>query len=241
MFYDRQIKYFTYKKNGERICSAGYVKLEVRNGSCNLGIHISGLRKEDSFTRMVLLRSASCEESLASIDLKAGSGKLELQLKPEFLTSHISYEQLEEIIIPVSPGCELHCEIKPAQRAIKKKQEESMIEEESEIRKEIAKREERGREENASPLPYESSEIDTSISIPSHIQVTSIPKMHEIDSTNCMEVIKGVENMQNGTQEDSTHDENACVFEHAGKDVKKEEIIQKWEQKRKIVKRRKIF
>lgn len=44
MFFDRKIKYLDYVENGARIHGAGFVKLELRNGKCDLQVQVSGMQ-----------------------------------------------------------------------------------------------------------------------------------------------------------------------------------------------------
>lgn len=41
MFYDRKIRYWDYRRDGERLRGAGFLKLEVRDGVCDLTIQLS--------------------------------------------------------------------------------------------------------------------------------------------------------------------------------------------------------
>ena len=55
MFYDRKIKYLDYLENGVRVRGAGYVKMEVRDGSLRMELTVTGLHPTDSFTRDIFL------------------------------------------------------------------------------------------------------------------------------------------------------------------------------------------
>ena len=112
MLYDRKIKYFEYRKKGERISGAGFLKLDVRDKICNIWIQISGLNKTDTFTKTVILQGNHRREELCRLDIQNGAGSLQLQLPAEDLCRGITYEQLETVTIPISAETELYCEVK---------------------------------------------------------------------------------------------------------------------------------
>ena len=53
MFYDRKIKYLDYYEDGVRVRGGGFVKLEARDTSLRLEVNVSGLYRNDSFTREI--------------------------------------------------------------------------------------------------------------------------------------------------------------------------------------------
>ena len=48
MFYDKQIRYLEYLENGEKIRSAGFVKIEVIEKVCNIQISVTGLHQRSA-------------------------------------------------------------------------------------------------------------------------------------------------------------------------------------------------
>ncbi len=109
--YDRQIRYLDYMENGQRSRGAGFVKLERRDGRCNISLQVSGLYRKDHFTRPLLLMSAEDERELCKLQLADGGIKTYL----EGLNSHsldgqgLEYEQLQGLRIPISEGKEIRC------------------------------------------------------------------------------------------------------------------------------------
>lgn len=109
--YDRQIRYLDYMENGQRSRGAGFVKLERRDGRCNISLQVSGLYRKDHFTRPLLLMSAEDERELCKLQLADGGIKTYL----EGLDSHsldgqgLEYEQLQGLRIPISEGKEIRC------------------------------------------------------------------------------------------------------------------------------------
>lgn len=114
MVYDRKIKYLEDIRNGERVQGAGFVKIEVRDSLCRMNIHVSGLHETDSFEKPVLLVHGDEEGLLCRIKLAGGRGDTgELCLDSASLgENRISYEELEEIRIPIAAGRELRCRLR---------------------------------------------------------------------------------------------------------------------------------
>lgn len=111
MFYDRKIKYFDYKQNGERICGGGFVKIEVRNGICSFDFRISGLHVKDTFTKQIYLVAWDKEEVLCDIHIKEGRGEKQISVSEKNMQGNMDYTQLRAIRIPIALGCELYCEV----------------------------------------------------------------------------------------------------------------------------------
>ena len=86
MLYDRKIKYLDYYENGERIKGAGFVKLEVRNGSLRMELSVTNLRPTDTFEREIMLYGEGREGVLGKIMISGGRG-----------TFQQSYSDLEQI------------------------------------------------------------------------------------------------------------------------------------------------
>lgn len=111
MQYDRKIKYFDYIKDGERIHSGGFLKINVRDNTCVLLIQISGLHVTDTFCKEIYLIGDGREVQLGFIEMRSGKGMLQLELSTNNLCHNISYEKLEAVSIPIGMGRELRCQI----------------------------------------------------------------------------------------------------------------------------------
>lgn len=111
MFYDRKIKYLDYLENKERCKGAGFVKIEVREETCNVAIQVSGLPGRDLCEKEVLLSDGQKEERLGTIKLAGGKGSLIL---PGLHRRHIGqtgigYDNLAGIRIPLGTNREIYC------------------------------------------------------------------------------------------------------------------------------------
>lgn len=111
MFYDRKIKYLEDRKDGEHIRTVGFVKAEVRGELCRMSIHVAGLHGTDTFDKSILVLGGGREGKLCDIKLVGGGGDTgELCFPSDRLgRGGISYEELEEIRIPLAAGRELRC------------------------------------------------------------------------------------------------------------------------------------
>lgn len=111
MFYEKKIKYLEYRKNGEKIQSVGFMKIEVKNGLCNLLIQVSGLPVLDNLRREVRIRGGKKETCLGEIVLQEGRGCLRMreQNAERLGQDGIRYEELEEFMIVIGKGRELVC------------------------------------------------------------------------------------------------------------------------------------
>ena len=109
MQFERHIKYLDYLEEGERVKGAGFVKLQTRNGRCDLQIQVSGMHATDSFTREVFLVTAEEEVLLGEIALNGGKGALCLyELEGSNLAgAGVPYESLLGIRIPIAAGREI--------------------------------------------------------------------------------------------------------------------------------------
>ena len=109
--YDRQIKYLDYMENGQRSRGAGFLKLERRDGVCNISLQVSGLYRKDHFTRPLLLIGDGQERELCKLQLADGGIKIYLEgLDSLSLDGQgLKYEQLQGIRIPISEGKEIRC------------------------------------------------------------------------------------------------------------------------------------
>ena len=122
MYYDRQIKYFDYKKGGVRLKSAGYLKIEIRDENCNLLLQIAGLPSAENGTGQVIGLWEDREEMLGNISLQDGRGNKELgfmcRRRPldndenrRGISDSFTYEGLQGIRIPLGADRELYCKI----------------------------------------------------------------------------------------------------------------------------------
>lgn len=111
MFYDRKIKYLEDRRDGEHIRTVGFVKAEVRGELCRMSIHVAGLHGTDTFDKSILALGGGREGKLCDIKLVGGRGDTgELCFQSDRLgRGGISYEELEEIRIPLAAGRELRC------------------------------------------------------------------------------------------------------------------------------------
>lgn len=103
MYYDRQIKYFDYKKNGVRLKGAGYLKIEIRDENCNFSMQISGLQSAENSTGKVYGLWEDREEMLGNILLQGGRGSKELGITRSSIPLAIR--------IPMRDDSELYCQI----------------------------------------------------------------------------------------------------------------------------------
>lgn len=110
MRYDRKLKYLEYRERGEKLKGIGFVKLEVRDESCNLLIHIRGMHETDTYHKKIYLVGAGREELLCEIPIEKGCGHMELPglLCHNLGDTGISYEQLDSILIPLGTGREIY-------------------------------------------------------------------------------------------------------------------------------------
>lgn len=121
MYYDRQIKYFDYNKDGVRQKGAGFLKIEIRDNVCNLSLQISGLLPVENITAQVYGLWEKREELLGNILLQGGRGSKELGFVRENKQQNVGrprgdagssvYEGLQAIRIPLTNGGELYCRV----------------------------------------------------------------------------------------------------------------------------------
>jgi hypothetical protein len=111
MYYDRQIKYLNYYENGERIKTAGFVRAVVRDDLCMMQIKINGLPFDGTFDRKVILKDADRESILWKIRIHEGEADTEEMTvnRRSMGESAMAYEDIEEILIPISDNKEVRC------------------------------------------------------------------------------------------------------------------------------------
>lgn len=119
MFYERNIRYFDYLENKERLRGAGFVKLEVREERCSMLLQLSGLRERDRGEKQVFLTDGKKEQLLGSLHLENRSGKLQLQelFRENLGSTGIAYQELTGIRIPLGGSCEIFCSWKKGEQA----------------------------------------------------------------------------------------------------------------------------
>ena len=127
MFFDRKIKYLDYVENGARIHGAGFVKLELRNGKCDLQVQVSGMHMTDNFKRQVLLIAPNTERLLGEVLLTQGKGGFCLRAMDgrDLAGTGIAYEQLSGIRIPIAAGREIYCSIQNKEEQPENRPEEA--------------------------------------------------------------------------------------------------------------------
>ena len=119
MFYDKQIRYLEYLENGEKIRSAGFVKIEVIDKVCNIQISVTGLHPSESCTREVHLLGMQDQGVLGSITFLSGKGSLGCRHIPaDKLCEEIGYEELRSIRISLGKNRELVCRWREDERQI---------------------------------------------------------------------------------------------------------------------------
>lgn len=155
MRYDRKIKYFDYIKDGERINSVGFLKINVRDNTCAFLIQISGLHVTDTFCKEIYLIGGEREAQLGFIELQGGKGMLQLELSTNNLCQGISYENLESVRIPIGAGRELRCQI--ADKQMQKTEEAEWQRENLNMNENLSKEEKLSKEKDEQSKEQETS------------------------------------------------------------------------------------
>ena len=120
MHYDKAIRYLSYLENGEKIKSAGFVKIELIDELCNIQINVTGLHPTENCTREVHLlgitptetadTTKSKEAILGEISLQNGKGSLIKRRIPiDSLCEGIGYQDLTAVRINLGKSRELVC------------------------------------------------------------------------------------------------------------------------------------
>ena len=109
--YDRKIKYLDYMENGQRVRGAGFVKLERRDGRCNISLQVSGLYRRDHFTRPLIFICGENEHELCKLQLADGGIKTYIEgLDSHNMDGHgMDYAQINGMRIPISEGKSILC------------------------------------------------------------------------------------------------------------------------------------
>ncbi len=120
MYYDKKIRYLEYLENGEKVKSAGFVKIEIMDEDCNIQVNVTGLHPSESCSREIRLIStapADAAESptqregiLGEIALQSGRGTLIRKRVPtDKLCEGIRYHDLTTVRINLGKSRELVC------------------------------------------------------------------------------------------------------------------------------------
>lgn len=117
MFYDKVIHYLEYWENGEKIRSAGFVKIEIMDQVCNIQVNVTGLHPTENCTREVHMIGEKAvndvdENSgvLGEIALRSGKGILIKKSLPlERLCHGLGYSELAAVRINLGKSRELFC------------------------------------------------------------------------------------------------------------------------------------
>ena len=113
MGYDRKIKYLELVEGDVVLQSAGFIKLEARNGEVSCGIKVEKLKQADDGVAKIFLQGDGKEAVLGELCLEQGSGYLVYEgLREEEVAGQIAYEELREIQIRLQSGRKLRCIIK---------------------------------------------------------------------------------------------------------------------------------
>jgi hypothetical protein len=100
-----------YLENGDKVRNAGFVKIELINGVCNLQFNINGLLPTDTMQREVWITDGAKDTEIGNLQLEKGKGVLTLKgLSADGLgRERIPYENLYEIYIPITRNREVRC------------------------------------------------------------------------------------------------------------------------------------
>ncbi len=102
----RGIFYFQYRDNGEAIRGAGFARIVVRGGACNIECCLQGLKGADEGTRNIQAVTVEGELSIGDMAITNGRGQCRIG---EIL---LDYEKLVGIRIPLTEKRDVYCEIR---------------------------------------------------------------------------------------------------------------------------------
>lgn len=120
MHYNKTIRYLEYLENGQKIKSAGFVKIELLDNFCNIQVNVTGLHPTDNCTRDIHLipmqyskptdATKTKEAILGEIILQNGKGTLVKRRLPiDSLCEGITYHNLSTVRINLGKSRELVC------------------------------------------------------------------------------------------------------------------------------------
>lgn len=152
MVCERKIRYLDYCKNGEKICGAGFVKLEEANDFSNLQIHVKCRSLSGVMFGKIVMQSTDKDCEIGEMELVDGEGEFGKTIKAEGRTAdeYDIYKNAIKIFIVLSDGIILRCLLKSGNEsgdtkvemsAAEKKVQKDDREEEKPKQKEIMKKE----------------------------------------------------------------------------------------------------
>ncbi len=120
MHYNKTIRYLEYFENGQKIKSAGFVKIELLDDFCNIQVNVTGLHPAENCTRDIhLIPMQSSEPTAATQTKEAILGEIKLQngkgillkrrLPIDSLCEDITYHNLSTVRINLGKSRELVC------------------------------------------------------------------------------------------------------------------------------------
>ncbi|MBR5247650.1 MAG: hypothetical protein IKV27_01700 [Lachnospiraceae bacterium] len=120
MHYNKIIRYLEYFENGQKIKSAGFVKIELLDNLCNIQVNVTGLHPTENCTREIHLipmqpskqtDATNIKEAiLGEITLQSGKGTLfKRRLPIDSLCEDITYYNLSAVRINLGKSRELVC------------------------------------------------------------------------------------------------------------------------------------
>lgn len=129
MSYDRKLKYLELWENGNRMHSAGFVKLEARDGKVCMQLKVDKLKSADDGNKKITLVGGEKENLLGNIVLQQGRGEASFEEMGRMnMVNGVGYEDVQEVIVELSEDRILRCMIENQNEA-KKKREEPLVEE----------------------------------------------------------------------------------------------------------------
>ncbi len=107
MIYDKRMIYLSYVKDEVKVKSAGYIKIEIRNGMFYMDMHVNTKDGNDTGRYEVIADSKAGPVSLGMINLEEGKGKLQEEFTAEEIGrggKHLSYEDIEAFRLVLEEG-----------------------------------------------------------------------------------------------------------------------------------------
>ncbi len=112
MFYDKKIRYLNYFKNGERIKSVGFAKIEVQDKEFKIEISLKGILCADVANIDVFIGGDAQEVLLGQLAIKNGCGEFcyRCGMNGGIGEAKLPYERMNQIRIPLSEYAEVRGE-----------------------------------------------------------------------------------------------------------------------------------
>lgn len=102
-FFERKVRYFDYLEHGNKIKNGGFMKTEVRGGTCRVQISVRGLYSTDTLQGELFLCSRGEEHKIDTIVLHDGTGTyMEKWNADNLADSGISYADWAGVVIRLS-------------------------------------------------------------------------------------------------------------------------------------------